>query len=52
MPGAPKELYVSVLWDISVGYAYIGISNVEYIQAEASVPTENTTWGNIKALYE
>lgn len=52
MPGAFRELYVSVLWDISVGYAYLNRSNVGFIQAEAPVPTENTTWGNIKALYE
>jgi hypothetical protein len=52
MPGAPKELYVSVFWDVSEAYAGIGMSNVEYIQGEAPVPTASTTWGNIKALYE
>jgi hypothetical protein len=50
--GVPNEFYMRVTWDPFPDGMTIYSSNLEFIQAEAPVPTENTTWGNIKALYE
>jgi hypothetical protein len=52
IPGVVRELYVSLTWDASFGYVVVGSASISFEQGEAPVPTENTTWGNIKALYE
>lgn len=52
LPGFIKELYVSLIWDASMGGVNVTASITEFVQAEGTVPSESTTWGSIKALFD
>ena len=50
--GVPKTLYVKVTFTASGGSTILSSYAVTFSQIEDTVPTEHTTWGEIRALYE
>jgi hypothetical protein len=50
--GVPKTLYVKVTFAASGGSTILSSYAVTFSQIEDTVPTERTTWGAVKALYE
>ncbi len=50
--GVAKVLYVKLTFVASGGSTILSSYSVTFTQLQASVPTESTSWGNIKALYE
>jgi len=49
--GVPKTLYVKVTFTASGGSTILSSYSVTFSQVDYTVPTEHTTWGEIKALY-
>ena len=50
--GVAKVLYVKLTLVASGGSTILSGYSVAFTQQQASVPTESTSWGNIKSLYE